>query len=358
MAKRLQLRGDIASSWESVNPILASREIGIQISNDPKEFNFKIGTGKHTWNELPFYNSYINETNYITEDHLLNIIDRIKSELKDKDYKVPSLNEIVSALKVDWEFIQKIRPPASFGGGKNISSNLFDNYYTKEELDNHIDDSDIHYPQSAIDITEDNIILSDVNTNNVTINRHGFAPKLPNDPSLFLNGQGSYVTPTGLGFVNHYIKQQYLNETSVNVIHDFGTEPLVQILDDDGEVIIPLSIKHNSINDFTVTFSSETSGFILASLGSPQLPSFKSVSEDYTVEMDDEVISVTESGVIISLITANGNLSKRYVIDNASIGDITIEAFGSETINNLNEQKIPSNNSVTIISNGYNWRII
>lgn len=41
-------------------------------------------------------------------------------------------------------------------------------------------------------ITEDQISLSDVLTNNVSTTRHGFQPKLPDDPTLFMDGQGHY----------------------------------------------------------------------------------------------------------------------------------------------------------------------
>ena len=48
-------------------------------------------------------------------------------------------------------------------------------------------------------VTESVLSLSDVTTNNVSITKHGFAPKLPNDASKFLDGTGNYTSPpTGL----------------------------------------------------------------------------------------------------------------------------------------------------------------
>ncbi len=41
--------------------------------------------------------------------------------------------------------------------------------------------------------------LSDVTTNDVSITKHGFAPKLPNDATKFLNGVGAYSVPAGGG---------------------------------------------------------------------------------------------------------------------------------------------------------------
>lgn len=46
-------------------------------------------------------------------------------------------------------------------------------------------------------VTEGKLGLSDVTTANVSITKHGFAPKAPNDASLFLDGTGNYSTPEG-----------------------------------------------------------------------------------------------------------------------------------------------------------------
>lgn len=43
--------------------------------------------------------------------------------------------------------------------------------------------------------TEDDLILSDTTINNATPQRHGFCPKLPNDPTLFLRGDGQFAAP-------------------------------------------------------------------------------------------------------------------------------------------------------------------
>lgn len=45
-------------------------------------------------------------------------------------------------------------------------------------------------------ITEDSLSLSDVTTDNVSDTAHGFAPKLPNDNTVFLDGTGNYTAPT------------------------------------------------------------------------------------------------------------------------------------------------------------------
>jgi hypothetical protein len=52
-------------------------------------------------------------------------------------------------------------------------------------------------PQQTVDESE--IDLSDVLTNNVSSARHGFAPKLPNDATKYLDGTGQYSVPAGGG---------------------------------------------------------------------------------------------------------------------------------------------------------------
>ena len=43
------------------------------------------------------------------------------------------------------------------------------------------------------------ISMSDITTNDVSISKHGFAPKAPNDATQFLNGLGLYSVPAGTG---------------------------------------------------------------------------------------------------------------------------------------------------------------
>ncbi|HVW54124.1 MAG TPA: hypothetical protein VHC00_00450 [Rhizobiaceae bacterium] len=52
-------------------------------------------------------------------------------------------------------------------------------------------------PRQTVDESEIN--LSDVLTNNVSTARHGFAPKLPNDATKYLDGTGAYSVPAGGG---------------------------------------------------------------------------------------------------------------------------------------------------------------
>lgn len=55
--ERIQLRRDSALGWSTNNPILASGEIGIELSPTPaKIVLFKLGDGITPWNSLPYQN--------------------------------------------------------------------------------------------------------------------------------------------------------------------------------------------------------------------------------------------------------------------------------------------------------------
>ena len=58
--ERIQLRRDSALGWSTNNPILASGEIGIELSPTPAQIVlFKLGDGITAWNSLPYQNEAI-----------------------------------------------------------------------------------------------------------------------------------------------------------------------------------------------------------------------------------------------------------------------------------------------------------
>ena len=58
--ERIQLRRDSALGWSTNNPILASGEIGIELSPTPAQIVlFKVGDGITAWNSLPYQNEAI-----------------------------------------------------------------------------------------------------------------------------------------------------------------------------------------------------------------------------------------------------------------------------------------------------------
>ncbi len=205
-------------------------------------------------------------------------------------------------------------------------------------------------------IVESDISLSNNTTNNVSTSKHGFTPILPNVSTQFLNGQGNWTTPSGV--TSSYITQSFTTQTSINVVHNFGAYPVIQVLDNTGAVLIPMGIVNNTLNDFTVTFSSNHTGIIIASVGSPQPQSVISVSSNYTVTVNDRIVKVTAAAVTITLPTAVGNTGREYIINNASSGSITLNTTSSQTISNVLTQTLPSISSITVYSDGANYWII
>lgn len=213
-----------------------------------------------------------------------------------------------------------------------------------------------HGDKSWSSVVEADMSLSDVTTLNSTTLQHGFAPKLSGSSSQFLNGNGNWTTPSGTA--NAYTSQAFSSQTSVNVAHNFGAYPIVQVLLSTS-VGIPLTITHNTVNDFTVTFDSAESGTILATLGSPQLSNYTTTGINYTVLSDDYVVEATSGGITLTLPTAVGIQGKILVLKNSSSGTVTIDGDGTETIDGgLTADLETQYESITIISNGSNWVIV
>lgn len=50
MTTRIQLRGDTAANWASSNPVLAAREMALEMDTQ----RFKVGDGTTVWNSLSY----------------------------------------------------------------------------------------------------------------------------------------------------------------------------------------------------------------------------------------------------------------------------------------------------------------
>lgn len=199
-----------------------------------------------------------------------------------------------------------------------------------------------------------NLITSDITTNNSSVSKHGFLPKLSGSATQYLNGQGNWASVSGgSGLPAGYSEVSFTGQTSVNVLHNFGVKPLVQVLDGDDEVLISFRVIHNTDNDLTVEFDATTSGTIILSAGR-EVPNVITVSADYSITTNDNIVISSASDITITLPTAIGQVGKQYTIDNASNGDIIIT--GTETIQGLITAILPSNSSVVVYSNNINWR--
>ena len=172
----------------------------------------------------------------------------------------------------------------------------------------------------------------------------------------FLRGDGSWQD-VSTGQPNSYTKTTFTGQTSVTVEHNFGTYPLVQVLGADGEVIIPQSIINTSINSVTVTFFVSTTGTLLLTLGSPQPSAFKTTAISYSVAATDQIVQATAKLITLTLPTAAGCTGHVFVIDNISAGNVIIATTSSQTIQGSLTQVLGSNCSLSIFSDGSNYRL-
>jgi len=207
-------------------------------------------------------------------------------------------------------------------------------------------------------VHETDLVLADIATGNVSITKHGLTPKLSGIAAQFLNGEGNFATPSGLTIINSYSLTSFTAQTSINIVHNYGTYPVVQIMDNSGAVMIPKTTVHNTINDFTVTFSSATSGQILATVGSPQPQQVISVSDNYTTLATDKIIKMTVAGKTTTLISAIDRGGLEYKIHNASSGMCYVNTTSSQTISEELIQSLPAKSAMTVYSDGANYWII
>jgi len=204
-------------------------------------------------------------------------------------------------------------------------------------------------------VVEADITLADVGTNNTSTTKHGFCPRLTNVSTEYLNGQGNWGTP-GVA-VNAYTKHVFAGSVLEVVVHNFGTQPIVQVYNGFGVVVAPASITHDDVNQVTVTFGAPSDGTIVLSVGSPQAQAYQAVAVDYTITVADRIVKVTVAGKVITLPTAVGNTGREFVIDNASNGEITLDGAGAEEIEGEITQTLPPDSAIHVYSDGAGWRI-
>ena len=110
----------------------------------------------------------------------------------------------------------------------------------------------------------------------------------------------------------------------------------------------------SAITDEVLVFQTEFSN-----LSQGVITGFKSVSGAYIVTGVDHTIECTANTFIVSLLSAAVvTAGREFIIKNSGTGAITIDAFGSETIDGELSQLIGNKESLTIKSNGVNWIII
>ena len=93
------------------------------------------------------------------------------------------------------------------------------------------------------DVTESEIVLADVTTLDVSTMKHGFAPKLPNDATKYLDGTGAFTVPAGGGgtslptfptLTTGTVQGRFSAETTVSTITMDGDSRVSNVTDASG----------------------------------------------------------------------------------------------------------------------------
>jgi len=112
--------------------------------------------------------------------------------------------------------------------------------------------------------------LTKTDDTNVTMTLGGTpATALLQTASMALGWTGTLAVSRGGtgGSSSIYLDTAFTSQTTVTVTHNFGKYPVVNVINNTGAVIVPLTITHGSLNAFTVTFSAATTGNIIAVIG-------------------------------------------------------------------------------------------
>jgi hypothetical protein len=274
---------------------------------------------------------------------------------------------------------------------------------THAQIDTHIADSTIHFTEASIDHTailnigtnthaqidshiastvnphstsDANLVTSDILTNNVSVTKHGFAPKLSNVSTEYLSGTGLWSTPTAGGTTtNNYSSisaPQLFNPDGAGVSADTddftvaSTNPIAfvthngQVLDDSEYSLVATTLTVTPDNGFTDTgdevlvfqhtFATAGTGGVIGN--------FVQKNSTYSVSTSDYYVECTANTFTINLPTAVGIGGQSFVIKNSGAGVITVDGSGAETIDGALTVTLNQYDSLTVVSNGTNWIII
>jgi hypothetical protein len=166
------------------------------------------------------------------------------------------------------------------------------------------------------------------------------------------------IGPAGLSGISGSKVVSFTAQTSVNVVHNFNAYPVVQVLEG-LTLYIPLSVVHNSANDFTVTFTVAHSGYILASIGGVAT-AVTTTAANYAVLPEDNLIIATNA-LTITLPATAGLQGKTYSIkDMATSGlNVIIATTGGATIDgDATKTMIAKYTNMSLFTDGTNWFIL
>lgn len=86
---------------------------------------------------------------------------------------------------------------------------------------------------------------------------------------------------------------------------------------------------------------------------------FTNKTGTYTIDNTDCVVNCTSGSFTVTLPTAVSIEGQYFIIKNTGTGVITVDGYGSETIDGAaNKILAVQNESITVISDGSNWIIV
>jgi len=95
----------------------------------------------------------------------------------------------------------------------------------------------------------------------------------------------------------------------------------------------------------------------IKSLGGVTFP-YTGVTNTYNVASEDYLVNATSGTFTITLPTSVGISGKQYIIKNSGNGVITINTTSSQTIDGDLTISLTQNDTVEVISDGSNWKIV
>lgn len=162
----------------------------------------------------------------------------------------------------------------------------------------------------------------------------------------------------GVSGISGSFTQPFTTTTSVTVNHNFNAYPVVQVIDNSLNVLIPTSIVHTDTNQTVVTLATSTTGNVICTIGG--VPTgVTTKSADYTLLETDSMVLVT-AACTIKLPVATGLQGKIYYIkDMATTGVVVTVDGNGATIDGQTTQLISAQyTTLTVFTDGTNWYII
>ncbi|MEO6901535.1 MAG: hypothetical protein ABI241_00445 [Bacteroidia bacterium] len=147
-------------------------------------------------------------------------------------------------------------------------------------------------------ISDATISTTDITTNNVSTTKHGFAPKLPNDDTKYLDGKGNYTTPPGGGSSLTYSADAALTGATTINLNGIGTAhrtlsgnatiTISGMVNGDEKTIV---IKQHASVAYTVSWANAGFTYDIAKVQTTQFGK----KDWYTLKMAEGVISIFQN---------------------------------------------------------------